>query len=152
MMTIQEIMASQVDPAADLLWASVSTVITAAGAQEKRPRTAAQWLIVRHSAVSLIKASNLLLTGRRRVSQNGRSTDDADVPGIESPQAMQRAIDADPAAFGQAAIALRAAGIKALRAIEARDPDALTEAGGDLDEACEACHVRYWYPRSPRPK
>ena len=35
--TIQEVMATQVDPSADSLWASVSTVITAAGTEEKQP-------------------------------------------------------------------------------------------------------------------
>ena len=27
-----------------------------------------------------------------------------------------------------------------------RNPNGLLAAGGDLDEACEACHLEYWYP------
>jgi hypothetical protein len=150
--TIQELMRNQVDPAADLLWASVSTVITAAGTQEKQPRTAEEWLAVRRLAVTLVDAGTSLLAAPRRVVQAGATTDDAEVPGIESPQNMQCAIDADPAAFRRAAAAFRNAGLKALAAIDRRDADALTVAGGDLDAACEACHLTYWYPRSPRPQ
>jgi hypothetical protein len=144
-------MINQVDPSADLLWASVSTVITAAGAEEKQPRTAAQWLTVRQYAVTLIEAGNLLLISPRQVAERGKKTDDADIPGIENPEHMQRAIDTNPAAFRQAALALRTAGVKALAAIDARSAQALTEAGGDIDAACEACHLRYWYPHSSRP-
>jgi hypothetical protein len=150
--TIQDLMLTQVDPSADALWASVSTTITAAGAQEKRPRTPGEWRAVRRLAVSLIEAGNLLLMAPRQVAERGSKTDDANVPGIESPQRMQRAIDADPAAFRQAALALRTASLKALSAIDEKDPEALTEAGGDLDAACEACHLRYWYPHSPLPR
>jgi hypothetical protein len=149
--TIQDLMLNQVDPSADLLWASVSTVITAAGTDEKQPRTAAEWLTVRQYAVTLIEAGNLLLIPRRQVAERGKKTDDSDIPGIESPEHMQRAIDTNPAAFRKAALALRTAGVKVLTAIDARNPEALTEAGGDLDAACEACHLRYWYPHSPRP-
>jgi hypothetical protein len=149
--TIQDLMLSQVDPSADLLWASVSTVITAAGTGEKQPRTPSEWLTVRQYALTLIEAGNLLLIPHRQVAERGKSTDDAGIPGIESPDHMQRAIDANPAAFRKAALALRSAGAKALRAIDAKNPEALTVAGGDLDAACEACHLRYWYPHSPRP-
>jgi hypothetical protein len=149
--SIQDLMLNQVDPSADLLWASVSTVITATGTAEKQPRTPAEWLTVRHYAVTLIEAANLLLTPRRQVAETGKKTDDADIAGIETPEHMQRAIDTDPAAYRKAALALRTAAVKALTAIDARNPEALTEAGGDLDAACEACHLKYWYPHSPRP-
>jgi hypothetical protein len=141
----------QVDPSADLLWASVSTVITAAGTEEKQPRTPAEWLTVRNYAVTLIEAGNLLLIQHRQVAERGKKTDDADIPGIETPEHMQRTIDSDPAAFRKAALALRTAAVKALAAVDVKNPEALTEAGGDLDAACEACHLRYWYPHSPRP-
>jgi len=149
--SIQDLMLNQVDPSADLLWASVSSVITAIGTEEKQPRTPAEWLTVRHYAVTLIEAGNLLLIPHRQVVERGRKTDDADIPGLETPEHMQRAIDTDPAAFRTAVLALRTAARKALAAIDARNPEALTEAGGDLDAACEACHLKYWYPHSPRP-
>jgi hypothetical protein len=86
------------------------------------------------------------------VARPGRATEDSAIPGIESPENIQKAIDIDRASFVGAAMRLRDAGIMALKAIEQRNPQRLIEAGGDLDAACEACHLKYWYPHSPRPK
>jgi hypothetical protein len=150
--SIQELMATQVDPSADLLWASVSTVITAAGTEEKQPRTEAEWQTVRRYAMTLIEGANLLTVPDRRVAATGGKTEDSAVPGIELPENIQKAIEADPASFAGAAVLLRDAGLKALAAIDERSAQRLVEAGGDLDSACEACHLKYWYPHSPRPK
>jgi hypothetical protein len=34
----------------------------------------------------------------------------------------------------------------ALKAIDARDKEALLDSGDAIDQACENCHVKYWYP------
>jgi hypothetical protein len=39
-----------------------------------------------------------------------------------------------------------------LRAIDAKDPKAMVEVGGAMDEICEACHVVFWYPGQPPAK
>ena len=36
--------------------------------------------------------------------------------------------------------------IVALKAIDAKDTEGLSSAGGDIDMACESCHTKYWYP------
>ena len=36
------------------------------------------------------------------------------------------------------------------RAVDAKDKDALFSALNDIDQACEGCHVRYWYPNDQR--
>lgn len=149
--TVQELMATQVDPSADALWASVSTVITAAGTEEKQPRTEAEWQLVRRYALTLIEAANLLALPQRRVAAPGHHTEDSTIPGIEPPEKIQQAIDADPPSFTAAAGRLREAAVHALQAIDQKNPPALIEAGGELDAACEACHLKYWYPHSPRP-
>jgi hypothetical protein len=150
--TIQELMTTRIDPSADALWASVSTVITAAGIQEKQPDTEAEWQTVRRYAVTLVQGANLLALPTRRVAAPGGTTEDSAIPGIERRENIQKAIDADRASFVRAAVRLRDAGIVALRAIDQHNPQRLIEAGGDLDAACEACHLKYWYPHSPRPK
>jgi hypothetical protein len=35
--------------------------------------------------------------------------------------------------------------MEALRAIDAKDADALLESGDDIFNACERCHNQYWY-------
>jgi hypothetical protein len=36
--------------------------------------------------------------------------------------------------------------MEAFKAIEAKDAEALLNAGDGIDNACEKCHMHYWYP------
>src|SRR5262245_45134129 len=55
--TIKDIMDSVVDPSADYIWESVSTIVTKAGTEERRPRTPEDWKQVRRRAIALIEAT-----------------------------------------------------------------------------------------------
>jgi len=149
--SIQDLMASIVDPSADALWESVSTETTAKGIEEKHPRTDAEWLAVRHNAIALQEAGNLLMIEGRAVTHGGKVTEDAHVAGINSPQEVQRAIDASRSQFNANARALQDAATEALAAIDARSPAKLLVAGAKLDQACERCHSVYWYPNAKQP-
>ena len=145
--TIRELMDGEIDPAADALWDSVAYIATREGVEERRPRTEEQWQAVRMSAVTLMEAANLLSMPGRRVA-----TDDHEPgPGELKPAEIQRRIEMSHGAFVQFARSLQEAGQKALNAIEAKDAQGLMDAGGVIDEACEACHVTYWYPDQNRP-
>jgi hypothetical protein len=149
--TIKDIMENLVDPSADALWASVSSTTTASGMEDRQPRTEEDWKAVRAYAITLAEAPNLLLTPGRRVAEAGGKLEDAQVKGILGPQEIARKIAADRPAFVERTRALRLAAKEALAAIDARDVARLFEAGTVLDEACESCHVRYWYPNDTRP-
>src|SRR5580693_1119823 len=58
--TIKDIMDSMVDPSADVLWESVATIVSAAGIEERQPRTDDEWKTVHRNAVILVEATNLL--------------------------------------------------------------------------------------------
>jgi hypothetical protein len=149
--SIQDIMVAIVDPSADALWESVSSETTKAGIEEKQPRTDAEWLAVRSHAIALLEAGNLLIIEGRDVTHGAKKTEDAHVPGILPPQDIARAIAADRPAFAARARELQDAAGQALSAIKARDPARLMAAGGAIDQACERCHLAYWYPNSTRP-
>jgi hypothetical protein len=140
--SIREIMAAEVDPAADALWDSVQIKITAAGEDHQQPRTDEEWQAVRRSALTLIESTNLLvMDGRHIVGPNVQLP-----PGEADPAVLQQRLDANRASFNGFAVALRNVSLKALDAIDAKDPNRLLEVGGEIDEACEACHLVYWYP------
>jgi cytochrome c556 len=141
-LTIQELMDTRVDPSADVLWDSVAFIASAKGEEDRRPRTPAEWGAVRRSALALIEAVDELATPGRRVA----AVEKEPGPGELRASAIQRRIDANPAAFARHARVLESAAQKALAAIDAKNADALMTAGGIIDEACEACHVVYWYP------
>jgi hypothetical protein len=140
--SIRELMEAEVDPAADALWDAVRINVTLAGETDEQPRTEAQWQAVRRNALVLIEATNLLsMPGRRIVAPR------AALPAGEAdPALLQQRLDANPASFVALAQSLRAVSLKALDAIDARDANRLLEVGGDIDSACEACHLVYWYP------
>jgi cytochrome c556 len=141
-LTIQQLMDTRVDPSADALWDSVAFIASAKGEEDRRPRTPAQWDAVRRSALALLQAVDELSVPGRRVASGDKKPGRGEL----KVSAIQRLIDSDPDAFARHARGLRSAATKALNAIDARDADALMNAGGLIDEACEACHVTYWYP------
>ena len=142
--TIKDIMDSMVDPSADFLWESVATIVTRKGTEERRPRTDDEWKAVRRAAITLMEATNLLIMDGRLVARPGEKSEN---PGIElSPEAIRRVMDDDPDTLIKLAGALHDAGMKAMAAIDAKNADALSDAGEVIDNACETCHLKYWYP------
>jgi hypothetical protein len=146
--TIQELMESQIDPAADGVWDSVGTVITAAGEENRQPRTARQWEEVRSKAINLVEATNLLLIPGREVA---RQAFPSAGPGVFSSADIEHKLATERAGFYAFAVALRNVALEQLTAINHRDVAALSKAGEALDNACESCHLTYWYPHEVIP-
>jgi hypothetical protein len=104
------------DPAADVIWESVGTIIDTSGRQDIRPETEEEWNAVRNAGAVVAESGNLLM-------MNPRAKDLADWM-----QYSQGLVDA---------------GILAIKAAEARDPDAVFDAGGRIYAVCASCHQMY---------
>ena len=147
--TIKELMDTIVDPSADVVWNAVSTTVTKSGPDERVPRSDADWTSVRQGAIRLVEASNLLVMPGRHVAHPGEKSE---TPGVElEPEQMEALINQDRAVWNQRAEAFRTVGLEVLKATDARDANALFEAGDRLDTACENCHKQYWYPNEKIP-
>ena len=144
-------MLSIVDPSADYLWDSVSIISRLDGVVQNQPRTDMEWEEVRHKAIALLEATNLLAMKGRRVVEQGKKLQDEGVAGNLTSAQIQKLIDDDHATFEAFAHGLHEATMQALKAIDKRDVDAFFEAGGNIDSACEACHTKYWYPNQGIP-
>jgi hypothetical protein len=141
--TIRDLMDNIVDPSADTIWNSVSTTITKKGTEEKAPHTDEEWGTVRRSAVELLEASNLLQIPGRHVALPGQRNEQ----GIElEPEQIETLINQDRQAWITLAHGLHDAATVALHAVDAKDPAKVLESGDVIDNACENCHQRYWYP------
>jgi hypothetical protein len=147
--TIQDLMEFEIDPAADFIWGSVGTVITAAGVDNRQPRTDEQWRAVRRNAITLVEATNLLIIPGRHVAAREFPSDG---PGVLSSSEIERKLDDDRADFDAFALSLREAGLKVLLAADNRDVAALSDAGAAMDGVCESCHAANWYPHQVIPK
>ena len=142
--SVQDIMLSIVDPAADTIWESVATIVTHDGIEERRPSSDEDWEALRMEAVRLVEATNLLLIPGRDVARPGFHSEN---PGIElEPEEVQELIDQDPKAWRRLVGDLFQASSTILSAVEDRDADRLFDEGGPLDVTCERCHQTYWYP------
>ena len=142
--SIKDIMDSIVDPSADGIWESVATIVSAAGTEERRPRTDKDWAEQRRNAVRLVEASNLLLMEGRQVASPGDKSENPNIE-LEPPQ-IQELIDKDREAWIKLAHGLHDAAVPALKAIDSKNAEALLDSGEGIDQACENCHLKYWYP------
>jgi cytochrome c556 len=148
--TVKDLMLSLVDPSADEVWNAVSTTSTAAGIVDNAPKTDEDWTKVRHGALKLVEAANLLQMPGRHVARPGEKSD---TPGVElEPSEMEALINKDRGAFIARARALQDVSAKVLQAVDARDVNRVFEIGDEIDQACEACHTHYWYPNEKIPE
>jgi hypothetical protein len=113
---VKQIMAAVVDPAADVVWESVGTIVTAEGTEEIKPRDAEEWTQVAQAAWVLTESANSLMIGNR---------------------------PKDTSDWMRFAQELSDASVKAARAAESHDADALFTSGGDVYLTCTACHEKY---------
>jgi hypothetical protein len=146
--TFQEIMAGIVDPSSDFIWDSVSSMSDASGMHEKQPRTDEEWLEVRHHALMLAEAANLIAVPGRRVA-DGFNT-------IETKEALdattiQQQLDTRHEELVGFASGLREIAVKLVAAADKKDTSGITKLGGTLDEVCESCHKVFWYPDAVTP-
>jgi hypothetical protein len=143
--SIREIMASMVMPSADVLWTAVSSSVTTKGIEEKAPKTEQEWSDVRARAIMIMEASDLILIPGRHVAPSGAVNKD---PSVNlPPEQIEKRIAEDPEDWAKFAHAMHDSALPALKAIDAKDPMALSDAGGAIDQACENCHLKFYYPK-----
>jgi hypothetical protein len=143
---VQDVMAGMIDPAADFLWQSVSTTVERGKTVEKQPRTDAEWAEVRRQAIFLAEGANLIMMDGRHVVKEGARLEDHGTPGNLTAAESEQAIAADRATYIAFAQALRDVGASMLAAADARNPQGIIDAGDTMDQVCEGCHLKFWYP------
>ena len=151
--TVRDLMKGVVDPNAMPLWDAVGSESTEKGIVEKVPTTQDEWDAIEHHALTLAEAANLLTTPGRRVSrpEEANSKSKPDAPEL-TPAEVEKKIATNPDDWSKHARNLQAAAVKAMAAAQAKDKDALLSVGETIDNACESCHLVYWYPDEKAPK
>ena len=144
--SVKELMADMIDPLADHIFEAVWWDTTADGTVEHRPRTDDDWEKVRIGAVTLAEGIYLLKVPRPFAPPGDVNNSVGPNAPELSPAQIQAKLDKDPVLWNAKIEALRNVGLATLEAVKRKDVDALFQAGADLDVACEACHLEYWYP------
>jgi len=134
------------DPAADYIFDAVKVVYTKTGAVETVPKTEKDWDKIRIGAVTLAEGVYLLKIPRPFApagdENNSKGPDATEL----SPAQIKAKLEADPVLWNAKIEALRNVGLEVLEIVKTRKVDELWEAGDNLDQACENCHLQYWYP------
>ena len=113
---VKQLMQFVVEPAADLYWDGVGTIVDQSGVTEFKPETQTEWDALVHNAYVLAESGNLLMLGSRPKD------------GGEWMQMSRAMVDV---------------GEKAIRAAESHNPQAVFDVGGEVYEACTNCHAKY---------
>ena len=113
---LKSLMVWLIDPAADAIWDSVSTIIDRNGTTNIAPKNDEEWESLRQQAAVLTEAGNLLMMPNR--VQPGRI-------------------------WALAAKKLNTSGFLALQATLNKDPDLLFKAGEEIYKSCSGCHHTY---------
>jgi hypothetical protein len=114
--TTKDLMAHVIEPAANVYWEAVGTVMDKNGTREIAPKTDTAWALVRSAAIVIAESGNLLM------------------------------IDGRPANNGEwmsLSRALIEVGKRARAAAEARDKTAVFDVGAEVYQACVNCHSQY---------
>jgi len=150
--TVKEIMKGIVDPSSKEIWESVGTESGPKGLVERSPKTDEDWAKIEADALTLAEVANLLKMPGRHVGTPEQANQKTvpDAPEL-TPVQIEEKITKDRAAWEKKADALQATSVKARAAAKAHDKDALLNVGEEIDNACESCHLVYWYPDEKKP-
>jgi cytochrome c556 len=144
--SVKELMRFTIDPAGDYVFDAVTWDISKKGTVETKPRNEEDWEKVKIGAVTLAEAIYLLKVPRPFAPAGDVNNSTGPNPPELSPAQIQAKLDKDPVLWDAKIEALRNAAKEVIEIADRKDVDALFEASADLDNACEACHLEYWYP------
>ncbi len=113
---VKQLMRSVTEPAADVYWDGVGTIIDQTGVTEIKPEMDEDWDALVNSAYVIAESGNLLMLGAR---------------------------PKDGGEWMQMSRALVDVGEKAIRAAERHDTKAVFDVGAEVYDVCTSCHAKY---------
>jgi cytochrome c556 len=135
-----------IDPIADNIFDAVTWDISKKGVVETKPRNDEDWEKVKIGAVTLAEAIYLLKVPRLFAPPGDVNNSTGPNPPELSPAQIKAKVDKDPVLWDAKIEALRNVAKEVMEIADKKDVDSLFAASEDLDMACEACHLEYWYP------
>jgi len=144
--SVKELMRDMLDPASDYIFDAVKIVTTRKGPVETTPKTDKDWERIRIGAVTIAEGVYLLKIPRPFAPPGDENNSSGPEATELSPAQIKAKLEADPVLWNAKIEALRNVGLEVLEIVKKKKTDELWEAGDNLDQACESCHLQYWYP------
>jgi len=144
--SVKELMRDMLDPASDYIFDAVKIESTKGGTVESVPKTDKDWERIRIGAVTLAEGVYLLKIPRPFAPPGDENSSKGPDATELSPAQIKAKLEADPVLWNAKIEALRNVALEVLEIVKTRKAEEMWQAGDDLDQACETCHIQYWYP------
>ncbi len=146
--TLHAAMKDVVAPQTQVIWDVSNGAMDDNGNTDAARITAAQWQQVGAAALRIKDmALALAMAPQVVVVAPGAKLQDEGNPGASTPAQIQGFIDAEPAVFAEHARTLAATADGLIAAAAAKDAAKMGEIANGIDQVCEECHQRFWYPQ-----
>ena len=144
--SVKELMRDLLDPLSDNIFDAVGSEWSHDQKVERAPKTDADWDKIRIGAVAMAEGSYLLKVPRPFAPPGDDNNSSGPEPMELSPAQIEAKRAKDPVLWDAKIEALRNVGLQVLDVVKRKDVNELWDAAENLDEACENCHLEYWYP------
>ena len=151
--TLNEVMAGTIDPIADVIWEASSKSYGSDGNAQAGILNSSDWDKIAkagrdlHDGAMIIAANPDIVA----VMPGTKILDEGTVPEAITAAQVEQYVDRDRPGLGQHARELSKIGLDIEAAAKAHDASRTVKLSEDLDEVCESCHKRFWYPDQPAP-
>jgi cytochrome c556 len=149
---LHELMKNVVAIQTQVIWDVGNNAQDAAGNPDASKMKAADWAKVGAAAGKVKDAASALAKAPKVLAAApGQKIDgEGGTPGAFGAKEVQKAIDANPKVFQAFAVQLTKSMEELVVAAKAKDAKKLFDVSGRLDQECEGCHVKFWYPDEKR--
>jgi hypothetical protein len=144
--SVKELMHDMIDPASDYIFDAVKIETTKSGTVERMPKTDEDWEKIRVGAVTIAEGVYLLKVPRPFAPPGDENNSSGPDATELSPAQIKTKLEADPVLWNAKIEALRNVGLEVLDIVKKKKTAELWDASYNLDQACESCHLQYWYP------
>jgi hypothetical protein len=147
--SVKELMRDMIDPASDYIFDAVKIVTTKNGTVESVPKTDEDWAKLRIGATTMAEGIYLLKVPRSFTPPGDENSSTGPDATELSPAQIRAKLEKDPVLWNAKIEALRNVALEVLEIVKKKNTAELWEASYNLDQACESCHLQYWYPGDP---
>jgi len=147
--SVKELMRDMIDPASDYIFDGVKEVTTSKGTVKIEPKTDEDWQRIRTGATTIAEGVYLLKVKRPFAPPGDENNSKGPDASELSPAQILAKLEKDPVLWNAKIEALRNVGLEVLDIVKTKNTPEMWEASYNLDQACESCHLQYWYPGDP---
>ncbi|HEU4624172.1 MAG TPA: hypothetical protein VFS52_05375 [Steroidobacteraceae bacterium] len=150
---LHELMKNVVAPQAQVVWDVGNQAMDDQGNPDGSKLKPADWAKIAAAAGKVKQASQTLAQADHVMAAGpGQKIEGEGTPDAFGAKDVQKILDAEPKVFRAFAQQLTASMDEVIAAAQKKDATQLADVSGRLDQVCEACHVKFWYPNQETPK